>query len=105
MMILHILSESDAQINEIADLLLTEGLLSHAMFSDAMTVKSVSEDGSIAESNQFRLQGISKSLLFPVINNRLKDKYQDDMPLLYSEPIILIDPIHQNGILESLSKV
>jgi hypothetical protein len=84
---------------------LAEGLIANAMISGAIQLKSKLLDGSIISSKQYRLQGISKWLLFSEINNKLKDKYGDEMPLLYSEPIILIDPTHQDTIIESLTTV
>ena len=105
MMILQILSKDEAQVQEIADYLLKEELIANAMLPEAIQVKTKSDDGTIANSKQYRLQGISKSLLFQEINNRLKQRFGDSMPLLYSEPIILIDPVHQDMILESITKV
>ena len=105
MMILQILSKDEAQVQEIADYLLKEELIANAMLPEAIQVKTKSDDGTIANSKQYRLQGISKSLLFQEINKRLKTMYGENMPLLYSEPIILIDPVHQDAILESITKV
>lgn len=105
MMVAQLLSEDESQIHEIANYLLEEALIVNAMFSGPILVKTRKEDGTIEKLEQFKLQGISKSLLFPKINNELKEKYGDRMPLLYSEPIILIDPDHQDAIMASLTKV
>ena len=105
MMILQILSKDEAQVHEIADYLLKEELIANAMLSEKVLVKTKTDDGSIASSKQYKLQGISKSLLFQEINSKLKQRYADNMPLLYSEPIILIDPVHLDAILESIRKV
>jgi hypothetical protein len=105
MMILQILSQKEAQVHEIADLLLKEELIANAMVGGEVQVKSKQKDGSIVATMHYRMQGISKSLLFQKINDRLKAIYKEKMPLLYSEPIILIDPTHQDAILESITKV
>jgi len=105
MMILQILSQDEGQVQEIADYLLKEELIANAMLSEKMMVKTKSANGTIVSSKQYKLQGISKSLLFQEINHKLKLLYGDNMPMLYSEPIILIDPVHQDAILNSIRKV
>ena len=105
MMVIQLLSANESQIHEIADYLLGEGLLGNAMLSGPLLVKTRLDSGIIKQTKQFKLQGISKSLLFSEINKRLKDKYGDRMPLLYSEPIILIDPQQTDAIIEQLVRV
>lgn len=105
MMTLQIVSESEKFINEIADYLLSEELIANAMISSDVLFKKKLPDGSIASSNQYVLKGISKSLLFSDIYERLREKYKDVMPLVYSEPILLIDPEHNEMILDRITKV
>ena len=105
MMVIQLLSANESQIHEIADYLLGEGLIGNAMLTGPIVVKTCLEGGAIKQSIQFKLQGISKSLLFSEINKRLKDKYGERMPLLYSEPIILIDPQQTDDIIERLVRV
>jgi len=105
MMVVQLLSSDESQIHEIADYLLGEELLGNAMLSGPILVKTRLDNGIIKQTEQFKLQGISKSLLFSEINKRLKDKYGEHMPLLYSEPIILIDPQQTDAIIERLVRV
>ena len=105
MMTLRIVSESEEFLNEIADYLLTEELIANAMISSDVLFKKKLPDGRIASSNHYVLKGISKSLLFSDINRGLKEKYKDNMPLVYSEPIILIDCEHTEMILDRITKV
>jgi len=104
-MVLHVISPDKSLLEEIADYLLTERLITHAMLSNSFTFKTRSGSGSIRSASEYSLQGISKSLLFGKINQKLRDKYHDAMPLLYSEPIILIDPIQTETIAQSLLKI
>jgi len=104
-MTLQIVSESELLLNEIADYLLTEELIANAMLSSDVVFKMKQTDGSIRNSTQYVLKGISKSLLFGEINDRLRERYGEKMPLLYSEPIILIDPEHYKVILDKVTKV
>jgi hypothetical protein len=105
MMTLQVISPKKELIHEIADYLLSENLIAYAIISNDISLKKRSHNGTIESSNQYILKGISKSLLFSTINTNLRTKYGDHMPLLYSEPIILIDPKQTEFIIKNLAKV
>ncbi|RDK83263.1 hypothetical protein [Marinirhabdus gelatinilytica] len=104
MMILQLIDENRDLLNEIADFLLEEQLIANAMISDKIIFKERIED-TIKECEKYILKGISKSLLFNIINERLRNRYGEKAPLIYSEPIILIDHQQRDTILGRLKKV
>lgn len=105
MMTLQLVSEDESLLLEIAEYLLEQSLIANAMISETGTYKMLDKNNTIITSNHYILKGISKSLLFSHINTLLREKYKDRMPLLYSEPIILIDPIQTEIIVKQLAKV
>lgn len=105
MMTLQIVSPDKSTIDDIADFLLNERLVAHAIISENVIYKEKNKEGKIITSNQYILKGISKSLLFNTINEKLRALYGDQLPLIYSEPIILIDPQQTEDIIEQLVRV
>lgn len=105
MMILQAVSEDHRLLQEIADDLLKANLLANAIISKNSNYRYLTHQGAIVESSTHILKGISKSLLFSKINKKLRSKYGDKMPLLYSEPIIMIDPHQMEVFLDRLIEV
>ena len=103
-MTLQVVSSDKDLIHDIADFLLSEKLLANAIISDSVVYKTRDHLGNIINSNRYLLKGISKSLLFHTINEKLRERYKDNMPLLYSEPVILIDPEQTETIISRLIK-
>ncbi|MBX2827772.1 MAG: hypothetical protein KTR22_06395 [Flavobacteriaceae bacterium] len=104
MMSLQVVSENIVLLQEVADFLLEEGLVANALLSNESEYRFHGESG-IESKKVFLLKCISKSLLFSLINERLREKYGDRMPLVYSEPIIMIDPEQRDDLLARLTKV
>lgn len=105
MMVLHIVSKDKGLLEEISDFLLKERLIANAMISDAVEYKALDKAGKIELSKEYQCQAISKSLLFSTINDVLRDKYHNNTPLLYCEPIILIDSQQTEELVAMLKKV
>ncbi len=104
-MVLQMVSTNEALLEEIAEYLLAEKLLYNVMLREVFDYRTGDGNGGIVTTQRYGLKGISKSLLFGRINELLRKKYKDKMPLLYSEPIILIDPEQTDVIAESLVKI
>ncbi|MDX1461813.1 MAG: hypothetical protein R3359_02060 [Marinirhabdus sp.] len=100
MMILKVVGTDVQVLEEIAQLLIDEKLIAVATIEGP--AKFYSANSATAERHV--LSGISKSLLFRTINEVLRKKYGEKMPLLYSEPIIMLDPDHTEKILAALVK-
>lgn len=105
MMILQAVSEDKLMLDTIADDLLKVNLIANVMISSSLSFKNINTSGEVDETRQYVLKGISKSLLFSKINSRLRDTYGDKMPLLYSEPLIMMDSIQMEEVLRKLQEV
>ena len=105
MMILQAVSEDKEMLDAIGDDLLKVNLLTNVMISDGLSFKYRNDDGEVIGTRKYVLKGISKSLLFSKINSRLQDTYGDKMPLLYSEPLIMMDSMQMEEILNKLQEV
>lgn len=90
MILVHVFLDSVEEANELADLLLLERLILTATIHEN-TVRKKLEDGKIVSKNQVLLLGKSKSLLFKDIEETIKKKYGDDLPSLYSMPIVQME--------------
>jgi hypothetical protein len=104
MMTLQIVSKHKQLLDEIATFLLNERLIANAMISENVIHKEIN-NGVVETTEKFILKSISKSLLFSKINEKLRKRYGEKTPLIYSEPIILIDPIQTEEIIKRLVKV
>ena len=87
---LRILSKDKQQILEIADLLLKERLAIDLNFKQHLSRLELQE-GKLFEEQVFLLTSKTKSMLFPVIDKLIKQKYGAKMPEIYSIPIINMD--------------
>lgn len=104
-MTLQVIAKSKKILHTIAEDLLQEKLIANATISEEIIFKEIDENNVMSETAQFTMKGISKSLLFHKINLRLREQYNDAMPLLYAEPIIMIDAEQTERILEKLQAV
>ncbi|GAB5401678.1 MAG: hypothetical protein Aureis2KO_32630 [Aureisphaera sp.] len=104
MMSLQVVSQDKELLNDVAGFLLKENLIVNAIISHEHVSNTLDGD-QVVSRPIFLLKGISKSLLFGLINNMMCEKYGDRMPLVYSEPIILIDPKHTEAFMEQLRKI
>lgn len=87
MMALHIETSSYANALSIAEDLLRDKLVYDVNFFTG--VKSLHlQNGSIAEGNETVMVAKTKSILYPMIEHSIRQKFGDNMPLMYSMPII-----------------
>lgn len=100
-MTLQVVSQDKNLLEDIAISLLEQRLIANAMISDPLTFM-VLENNNLISTSQYVLKGISKSLLFSRINKWLRATYKDKMPLLYCEPIIMIDSVQTEEILAKI---
>ncbi|MEQ3656341.1 MAG: hypothetical protein ABNH00_10795 [Dokdonia sp.] len=108
MMTLQLVSDQRDLLEEIATFLLKNRLIANAMISETQFLE-LDEDNpdqsQVMTHSKYILKGISKSLLFHAINKELRASYAHNMPLVYSEPIILIDPDQTERIITKLRQV
>ena len=87
---LVVASESKSQLEEIAKFLLTNHLVISVEFH--LDIKRLEFDGNeISTTTTNFITGKTKSLLFSEIDMRLREKYKDNLPEIYSHPITDMD--------------
>lgn len=97
---IHIITKEPEQVKEIVELLVNERLITGVTVLD--TVSSYKSDsGEIETVLTNLLIGRTKAMLFSIIENLLKEKYGDNMPVMYGMPIVNMDFEH----MEKLKKV
>ena len=103
-MIVKIVDASEQMLEGMAQFLIEERLIANATIDAQASFFEPNQSGEVRKVNKYVLSGISKSLLFKKINDTLRAAYKEKMPLLYSEPIIMIDPEHTEMLLNRLIK-
>lgn len=104
MILLHISCNSADQANEIVDFLIDEKLMLDAMVSDKMGFKQLYH-GKKESSRKVLIMGTTKALLFNKINQEIRERYSDSMPLIYATPIVYMDEHEAKNLQNELKKV
>lgn len=91
MILLHVVAESKVQAVEIADYLIENKLLLDAVITEKVVVRKKNDDGKFRSIEQSLVMGRTKSLLFNYIDQKLRERYPDHMPLVYSVAIVNMD--------------
>jgi uncharacterized protein involved in tolerance to divalent cations len=104
MILVHIITNDKEKAREITNFLVAERLI-----LDGITTKVEktfrTPDGDIGSEKQFLVRGKTKALLFNTIDQRLRKKYGDDLPTLYSVPIVQMDWRQSSELIEKTEKV
>lgn len=105
MILLHAITGDSAQAIEIADFLVKEKLLLNPIIQEQSMGRRKTENGGFESMPQVLLMGKTKALLFYTIDKKLRKKYPDKMPILYSLPIVYMDWEQANELIEETTKV
>mgnify|MGYP003639716305 CR=1 FL=1 len=105
MILLHIISDEEKQAIEIVDFLMEENLLLEAVLLEKVTVRKKKQSGKPESTTQTLIMGKTKGLLFNRIDQMLKDKYQEKMPIIYSTPIVHIDWEQSKKLVNEVAKI
>ncbi|PWJ43272.1 divalent cation tolerance protein CutA [Sediminitomix flava] len=104
MIVLHIVSDNQEQANEIITDLLQNKLIINAI-SSKIEEMTTDEEGEIVSKSKFLIMGKTKALLFEKIDTFLNKKYKENMPTLYSVPIVNMDWDQAHELVEGTAKV
>ena len=91
MILIHITSTSQEQIHEIVDWLSEEKLILHPIILEKVVLRSKNENGSFINEKQFLVMAKARALMFGKIEYLMKKKFKEEMPDLYSLPIVNMD--------------
>ncbi|WP_396633121.1 divalent cation tolerance protein CutA [Maribacter sp. R86514] len=91
MILARIIVKTKKQAEEIARLLLTQKLIYSANIISNKAFNKNEENGEITFEKKTIIEGKTKALLFTTINKVLRQKYPENMPLIYAVPIIYMD--------------
>lgn len=101
---LSVCSTDLSQIEEIAVLLLKERLIVSVRIYSEMRLLEL-EKGEIKETKTFQLTGKTKALLFPAIDQKLRELYADNIPEIYSLAIVNMDWEQADKLISETAKV
>ena len=91
MISLTIISETYEQSDEIIRLLLKKRLVIEGTIQTNANCYRLDTNRHVKETNSAMLICTTKSLLFPEIDEILREKYTNNLPILYSVPIVNMD--------------
>mgnify|MGYP000273770750 CR=1 FL=1 len=95
-----IIPKSNKQSDEIVEFLLRGKHILTALVKENMMVTKLNEKDQTVKSKKTAITGIIRSLHFNNLNEKLKEIYKEEMPVLYSVPIIHMDPDQADAIME-----
>lgn len=102
---LHIITKDIEQANEITSLLYTEKLVLNEYILREVVGRHPNDHGELSSVDEVLIVATTKALLFNTINKVLKEKYKDDMPILYAVPIVYMDESQTEELKSSTAKV
>lgn len=102
---LHIISDEEEQAIEIVDYLMEENLILEAVVLEKVSVRKKTSEGKPESTTKTLVMGKTKALLFNTIDQLLKDKYQEQMPIIYSMPIVHMDWEQSKELVNEVTKI
>lgn len=105
MILLHVITSDEDQALQIVDFLIEEKLMLDAVILDKVLVRKKSDDGVFTTINQTLITGRTKALLFNYIDEKLRERYPNNMPVLYSLAIVNMDWEQSNLLISKTAKV
>ena len=106
MILLHVISRTEKQAFEIADSLVQEKLILDAVvIRNATVLERTPEGNGLTSTQQVMLMGKTKSLLFVQIDRILRERYPDDLPVIYAVPIAGMDWEQADQLISNTAKV
>lgn len=91
MILAHIIVPDIEQTMDIIKVLIENDLIFNAGISTKNVYEKNKENGTLDHYEQTLIIGKTKAMLFSKINDVLKTKYPNNMPMLYAIPIVYMD--------------
>lgn len=104
MILLHIISDEEEQAIEITDFLIENNLILDAVLLEKVAVRK-KEKGITKSTSKTLVMGKTKALLFTSIDEMLKNKYKEKMPVIYSTPIVHMDWEQSKELVNEVAKI
>ena len=101
---LHIISDKEDQAMGIADLLLEKELMLEATIFEKVTERK-KINNQIKSINKTLVIRKTKALLFNSIEELLKEEYKENMPVIYSLPIVFMDWERSKELVNEVTKI
>lgn len=105
MILLHVITSDENQAVQIADFLIEEKLMLDAVILEKVLVRQKSDDGDFITKDQTMIIGRTKTLLFNYIDQKMRERYPDNMPVLYSLAIVNMDWEQSDQLISRTAKV
>ena len=105
MILIHIVPQQNSAADEIVDLLVEKKLILNAMIHENIRIRQKSKEGKIENIRRTLVVGKTKALLFNIIDELLREMYGNEMPVLYSIPIVHMDWEQAEELMEETEKV
>lgn len=96
----YIIPKSKSQTDEIVAFLLQSKYLLTTMLIENVELANLDDNNQTQRRKRNIVTGIIRSLQFNALNEGLRKKYKDHMPLLYSVPITHMDPEQADMIIQ-----
>ncbi|TSE04103.1 MULTISPECIES: hypothetical protein [Aquimarina] len=98
-----IIPKSKSQADEIVEFLLRGKYLLTVMILENCVLAKIDRKNQTHRLNKTLISGIIRSLQFNNLNDRLRKMYPSNMPILYSVPIIQMDPQQSEAIADYIT--
>lgn len=95
---IFIVPNSKSQTDEIIEFLLRGKYLLTAMLIENCVLKQIETNSKTKKLNRTLISGVIRSLQFTNLNDRFREMFGANMPVLYSIPIVHMDPQQSEAI-------
>jgi len=104
MILIHIVTDSKQQADEVSELLINEKLILSAFITEEIIHRKKVND-VVTSFKNILLTGKTKALLFNSIDELLREKYPNNMPTLFSVPIVHMDWEQADELVKETAKI
>lgn len=103
MILLNVLCSSMQQAHDLAEVLLLEHLWVDAFIGEEGQLMKRRKKETIEET-RVKVQGMTRAVLYDRVNQRIRELYPYDMPILYAVPIVSMDWEQSEHLLKDTSE-